>query len=110
MKSRMKGGSPAYDFHLAEGFLNQESIPVNDVGITQLETASVENYANLYQISGGARRRRKRCGNPKKHNSKKNKKRCGPQKKTLRKRPKKRNSPSLKRNKPKNCGCRTQIN
>ena len=107
MKSRMRGGSPAYNYHMTEGFLNQESIPVNDIGITQLESGPVENYANLYQISGGARNSRKRCGVPKRRNSKKIKKRCGSKRNTRkRNRLRKRKRLSLKRYKPKCCGCK----
>lgn len=58
MKSRirMRGGSPAYDHHVAEGFLNQPSTYLSNMPLTQLESGPVENYGNLYQISGGGRR------------------------------------------------------
>ena len=111
MKKRMRGGSPAYDHHVAEGFLNNEATILSNMPLTNLESAPVENYANLYQISGGARNRRKRC-TPKRRNSKKYKKGCGSskKKKTLRNKLKKVNRPSLKKNKPKRCGCRTKNN
>lgn len=57
IKNKMRGGSPAYDHHVAEGFLNNEATILSNMGITQLESGPVENYANLYQISGGARQR-----------------------------------------------------
>ena len=109
MKRRMRGGSPAYDHHVAEGLLNQESTHLSNIPLTIHESSPVENYANLYQISGGARNMRKRCSGTKRRNSNKNKKRCGPRmKKTLRKKQKKRNRSSLKKNKSKRCGCRTK--
>jgi len=52
----MRGGSPAYDHHVAEGFLNQPSTYLSNMPLTQLESGPVENYGNLYQISGGGRR------------------------------------------------------
>ena len=57
IKNRMRGGSPAYDHHVAEGFLNQESTHLSNMPLTNIESGPVENYANLYQISGGGRRR-----------------------------------------------------
>ena len=56
----MKGGSPAYDYHATEGFLNNESTHLSNMPLTIHETAPLEQYANLYQISGGGRKRRKR--------------------------------------------------
>jgi hypothetical protein len=57
MKSKMRGGSPAYDYHVTEGFLNNESTHLSNMPLTIHESGPVENYANLYQISGGGRRR-----------------------------------------------------
>jgi hypothetical protein len=53
----MKGGSPAYAYHQNEGFLSQSSNVEHTKPITYYESAPVENYANLYQISGGGTRR-----------------------------------------------------
>ena len=106
IKNKMRGGSPAYDHHVAEGLLNQESTHLSNMPLTQLESAPVENYANLYQISGGARRKRKVCGGPRRNKSNKSK-RCGPRKRTiiLRRRRPRRNRSSQKRQKSKRCGC-----
>ena len=60
MKSKMRGGSPAYDYHATEGLLNNESTHLSNMPLTIHETAPLEQYANLYQISGGGRKRRKR--------------------------------------------------
>ena len=56
----MKGGSPAYAYHQNEGFLSQSSNVNHVKPITYYESAPVENYANLYQISGGGTRSRGR--------------------------------------------------
>jgi len=69
IKNKMRGGSPAYDYHVAEGFLNNEATILSNMGITQLESGPVENYANLYQISGGGRRRRRRSGTQRRRRS-----------------------------------------
>ena len=58
-RMRMRGGSPAYDHHVAEGFLNQPSTHLSNMPLTNIESGPVENYANLYQISGGGRTRRR---------------------------------------------------
>ena len=56
----MKGGSPAYALHQSEGLLSQESIVDHVKPLTVFETNTPEHYSNLYQVSGGARKRRKR--------------------------------------------------
>ena len=53
----MKGGSPAYAYHQNEGFLSQSSNVNHVKPITYYESAPVENYGNLYQLSGGGTRR-----------------------------------------------------
>ena len=71
IKNRMKGGSPAYAYHQNEGFLSQSSNVNHVKPITYYESAPVENYGNLYQISGGGTRRsgrRKRGSQSKREN------------------------------------------
>ena len=67
----MKGGSPAYAYHQNEGFLSQSSNVNHTKPITYYESAPVENYSNLYKISGGGSRssgRRKRGSRSKRAN------------------------------------------
>ena len=107
MKSRMRGGSPAYDYHVAEGFLNNEATILSNMGITQLESGPVENYANLYQISGGGRRRRRRSGTQRRRRSVKKSRRTSKRNTSSRqKRSNKRyGSRRRARSRTKRCGC-----
>ena len=75
----MKGGSPAYDYHQSEGFLSNESFVDNGKPLTYFESGPVEGYDNLYQISGGGVRRRRRGQRTRgaQTKSNRNRKRCG---------------------------------
>ena len=76
----MKGGSPAYDYHQSEGFLSNESIVDHVKPLTYVESGPVEGYDNLYQISGGGVRRRRRGQRTRRiqrnKNRNRNRKRC----------------------------------
>tara|TARA_B110000285_G_C14738842_1_gene429852 strand:- start:133 stop:390 length:258 start_codon:yes stop_codon:yes gene_type:complete len=56
----MKGGSPAYALHQSEGLLSQETTVDHVKPLTVYESNTPEHYSNLYQVSGGARKRRRR--------------------------------------------------
>ena len=56
----MKGGSPAYQYHVDEGFLSQPTNVDHVKPLTYLESSPAGSYNHLYQISGGARKRRRR--------------------------------------------------
>jgi hypothetical protein len=75
----MKGGSPAYDYHQSEGFLSNESFVDHVKPLTYFESGPVEGYDNLYQISGGGVRRRRRGQRTRRAQTKsnRNRKRCG---------------------------------
>jgi hypothetical protein len=81
----MKGGSPAYAYHQVEGLLSQTTNVEHVKPLTQYESSNHDNYSNLYKVSGGGRRRRKRTslrkhakrsfGSSNKHNRRKSKRR-----------------------------------
>ena len=56
----MKGGSTAYQYHVDEGFLSQPTNVDHIKPITYLESSPTGSYDHIYQISGGARKRRRR--------------------------------------------------
>ena len=102
----MKGGSPAYAYHQNEGFLSQSSNVEHTKPITYYESAPVENYANLYQISGGGTRRlgrRKRGSRSKRTNRSKRGSRSSRGRSVTRKRRSTRGKRSGKSKK--RCGC-----
>jgi hypothetical protein len=100
IKNKMRGGSPAYDHHVAEGFLNQESTHLSNMPLTIHESGPVENYANLYQISGGGRRRRRRSGIQIRKGSVQRSRRT-----TKKQRKRNRSTRKNKRPRTKRCGC-----
>jgi len=72
----MKGGSPAYDYHQSEGFLSNESVVDHVKPLTYFESGPIEGYDNLYQISGGGVRRRRRGQRTRRIQRNRNRKRC----------------------------------
>ena len=53
----MKGGSPAYELHQADGLLSQTTNVEHIKPLTYYESSNHDNYSNLYKVSGGGRRR-----------------------------------------------------
>ena len=56
----MKGGSPAYELHQEDGLLSQTTNVEHTKPLTYYESSNHDNYSNLYKVSGGGRRIRKR--------------------------------------------------
>ena len=66
----MRGGSPAYDYHVTEGFLNQPSTNLSSMPLTIHESQPFEHYVNLYKVSGGGRKTKRKSKPKKKSKSK----------------------------------------